>query len=164
MAAGSGATGRTVLEFETVIRLLGAVRFDFGLPRRYFVGDLILFVLWAAMVVAAMNLTPDPSGHGTHRQFGLPPCALLALTGRECPSCGLTTSFAAVVHGDLALAFRAHALGPILFALMAVYATFALSKFLFRYRVVLPYRTVLFASFALLVVYLGYGFARMALG
>jgi hypothetical protein len=88
----------------------------------------------------------------------------LTVTGRECPSCGLTTSFTALVHGDWSLAFAAHALGPLVFAAMAIYAAFALSKFVFGYRVVLPYRTVLVSSFLLLGIYLGYGLIRMALG
>ncbi len=52
-----------------------------------------------AVLVVALRLEPDPRGHGTHEQIGLGPCAFLATTGRPCPSCGMTTSFAWFVRG-----------------------------------------------------------------
>jgi hypothetical protein len=48
---------------------------------------LLLGVL--VMVAVGLYLTPDPAGHGTHQQLGLPPCTIYYLTGRPCPSCGL---------------------------------------------------------------------------
>jgi hypothetical protein len=134
-----------------------------GVPRRRLVGDLVLFLLWAAMVLAAASLTPDPSGHGTHRQLGLPPCAFNAATGKLCPSCGLTTSFTSIAHLDLRAATQAHTLGPLLFGLMAVLAVYFLSKFVFAYRIVLPYRLVLTSNFILLGIYLLYGIGRIFL-
>jgi len=62
-------------------------------------------------------LVPDPRGFGTHEQLGLPPCGFAQLTGLRCPSCGLTTAFAYMARGLLTPALRAHALGPLLFAL-----------------------------------------------
>jgi hypothetical protein len=38
----------------------------------------------------------------------------------DCPFCGMTRSFVAFAHGDLASAFRFHAAGPVLFVAMAV--------------------------------------------
>jgi hypothetical protein len=38
----------------------------------------------------------------------------------DCPYCGMTRSFVALGHGDLAAAFRFHPAGPLLFAAMAV--------------------------------------------
>lgn len=54
-------------------------------------------------------LSPDPQGHGTHRQLGLAPCSFLMLTGRPCPSCGATTAFAHFVRGEWPSAVRANA-------------------------------------------------------
>lgn len=144
--------------------MLRTLYIEMHVPRRLLIGDLVLFLLWAAMMVTAGSLSPDPAGHGTHRQLGLPPCAFNAVTGKLCPSCGLTTSFAAMTHMDISTAARAHALGPVLFGLMALLAVYFLSKFLFAYRVVLPYRVVLTVNFIALGVYLAYGVARILLG
>lgn len=61
-------------------------------------------------------LTPNPEGHGTHQQLGLPPCTIYFLTGRPCPSCGLTTSVSAIVHGQFGLAWRANPIGYLVVA------------------------------------------------
>jgi hypothetical protein len=47
-------------------------------------------------------LRPDPAGHGTHEQLGLPACLFREVLGIErCPSCGLTTAFTLAYHGEL---------------------------------------------------------------
>lgn len=50
----------------------------------------------------------------THRQLGLPPCNFFFITGLPCPSCGMTTSFALLMHGDLRNSLRANAVGTLL--------------------------------------------------
>jgi hypothetical protein len=50
----------------------------------------------------------------THLQLGLPPCTFRSLTGLPCPSCGMTTSFALLMHGDLENSLRANAVGTLL--------------------------------------------------
>jgi hypothetical protein len=50
----------------------------------------------------------------THRQMGLPPCTFYAMTGLPCPSCGMTTSFALFIRGDLLHSLRANAVGTLL--------------------------------------------------
>jgi hypothetical protein len=50
----------------------------------------------------------------THRQLGLPPCTFFALTGKPCPSCGMTTSFALLMHGDVVNSVRANVVGTLL--------------------------------------------------
>lgn len=55
-----------------------------------------------------------PKTHGTHRQLGLPPCSFYALTGMPCPSCGFTTAFSLVAHGDLTGAMRVNSVGTLL--------------------------------------------------
>ena len=37
----------------------------------------------------------------THMQLGLPECTFKHVTGLPCPSCGMTTSFALTMRGDL---------------------------------------------------------------
>jgi hypothetical protein len=49
-----------------------------------------------------------------HRQLGLPSCQFYYLTKIPCPSCGMTTSFALLMHGDVANSLRANAVGTLL--------------------------------------------------
>jgi hypothetical protein len=50
----------------------------------------------------------------THRQLGLPECTFKELTGKPCPSCGMTTSFALFIRGDLWNSARANFVGTML--------------------------------------------------
>lgn len=79
---------------------------------RRFRAALIAVACWAVLA-AAWSLTPRASGHGTHQQLGLPGCGVLVRTGYPCPSCGLTTSIAAMTRGRVAAAFRAQPFGVI---------------------------------------------------
>ena len=78
----------------------------------------IALAVWAvalvAVLVVARRLEPDPRGYGTHTQLGLPPCAFLASTGRPCPTCGMTTSFAWFAHGNPVRSWRANPAGSLL--------------------------------------------------
>jgi hypothetical protein len=63
-----------------------------------------------------------PLRMATHRQMGLPPCTFFATTGLPCPSCGMTTSFSLLMHGDVVNSLRANAVGTLLalFCLMLI--------------------------------------------
>jgi hypothetical protein len=45
-------------------------------------------------------------------------CVSHALFGIDCPMCGMTRSFVALAHGDVAAAFAFHPAGPLLFVAM----------------------------------------------
>jgi hypothetical protein len=75
-------------------------------------------VLLVPLVVAWL-LEPDAKGYGTHQQMGFPPCTLVALCGVRCPTCGMTTAWAAVVHGRL-LDGLAASVGGVLLAFLAI--------------------------------------------
>lgn len=81
---------------------------------------LAIAVILAAVFSVAIWLKPyDAEGQAlrmeSHRQLGLPPCTFYSATGGvPCPSCGMTTSFALLMHGDLANSLRANAVGTIL--------------------------------------------------
>lgn len=65
-------------------------------------------------LVLAWRLSPDPRGLGTHEQLGLPPCSFRTLFGLRCPTCGMTTAFAHLVHGKPVEACKANAGGLLL--------------------------------------------------
>jgi hypothetical protein len=69
-----------------------------------------------AILAIACWLEPDPRGHGTHGQLGLPPCPYWAATGRKCPACGLTTAVAWAVRGRVDRAWSAQPAGLLLVA------------------------------------------------
>jgi hypothetical protein len=83
-------------------------------------------VLWGLLIVAAM-LKPDPSGLGTHRQLGLPPCSFAMLFGIRCPTCGMTTAWSNVMHGRPDAAVRASVSGTILAVVAALAGTWCLA-------------------------------------
>lgn len=130
--------------------------------RRDLAGSLTLAMGWVFVTAIGLFLKPDVHGHGTHQRLGLPPCPSVLIFDRPCPGCGLTTSWTALLHGDLPLAFQAHALGPVLYL---GYTAFALGTFVFaaRKRRWRDGRWVTPAFAALFAVFLGYGLLRMAL-
>ena len=87
-----------------------------------------LALLATAALVAAASLEPNSGGYGTHRQFSLPACSFLARTGYPCPSCGMTTSMAAMAHADFAAAGRAHPFGMALFVGVALLGVAGLAE------------------------------------
>jgi hypothetical protein len=73
-------------------------------------------VLVAGVLGLSRALTPDPRGYGTHTQLGLRPCTFAALTGRLCPTCGMTTAYAWFMRGRLDRSWRANPAGCLLAA------------------------------------------------
>jgi len=71
----------------------------------------IAMVVIVAIFVIATQLPPDRKGFGTHRQLGLSACRFRQFTGLNCPQCGMTTSFAHIVRGQAAEAWRANPCG-----------------------------------------------------
>jgi hypothetical protein len=55
-----------------------------------------------------------PRSMATHTQLGLPPCSMVLLTGKPCPACGMTTSFALLAHGDVPNSLHANWVGTLL--------------------------------------------------
>jgi hypothetical protein len=56
----------------------------------------------------------SPRNMATHTQLGLPPCNMVELINRPCPSCGMTTSFSLLVHGDVRASLSANWAGTLL--------------------------------------------------
>jgi hypothetical protein len=79
----------------------------------------VLAIGLAAVFATALRIHPyneDGSARSmaTHRQLGLPPCTFSEVTGVPCPSCGMTTSFALLVRGDVVNSARANWVGALL--------------------------------------------------
>lgn len=77
------------------------------------VGLALVGLALAGLLLLARALDPAPRGYGTHEQLGLPPCTILTVTGRRCPSCGMTTSFAHLVRGQVLEAIETNAAGAL---------------------------------------------------
>lgn len=75
--------------------------------------------IFALLLAVASRLEPDPRGMGTHEQLGLSSCTFVRLWGIGCPSCGMTTSWAHTMNGDLQAAAGANVAG-LLLALLAL--------------------------------------------
>jgi hypothetical protein len=67
-----------------------------------------------AVLVTAALLTPNPNGFGTHEQMGFAACSWLNIFGIPCPFCGMTTSFAWFVRGNIAASLWVQPMGTLL--------------------------------------------------
>lgn len=63
-----------------------------------------LMIAGIPLTIAA-NLDASAYGIGTHTQLGLEPCAFEMNTGLPCATCGMTTTFTHVAHGNLLQGF-----------------------------------------------------------
>jgi hypothetical protein len=92
--------------------------------------------LVAVFGIAAFLKPYDAAGRplrmGTHLQIGLPPCTFQQMTGVPCPSCGMTTSFALLVHGDVGNSLRANAVGTLLAVFCLAFIPWSLACVLCR--------------------------------
>ena len=86
---------------------------------RFRLAGLGLTLVTVAILVTAGRLRPDGRGFGTHEQLGLPACQFHTLTGVLCPHCGMTTSFAHTVRGNIPQAVKANPCGPPLVLILA---------------------------------------------
>src|SRR4051812_20431776 len=74
---------------------------------------------FTAVFAAAAWIRPyddagNPRSMATHTQLGLPECSMVQATGKPCPACGMTTSFALLVHGDVWNSLKANWVGTLL--------------------------------------------------
>ena len=86
----------------------------------------------------------------THLQLGLPECTFKRVTGLPCPSCGMTTSFALMMHGDFSDAMRANSVGVMLALTLLAAIPWCLASALWRRTLF-----VLSAERALMVIVIG---------
>jgi len=80
---------------------------------------LLMAAGFVAVFVIALTLRPyrddgSPREMATHTQLGLPECNFVAMTGKPCPTCGMTTSFAHLVRGNVWSSMKANWVGTLL--------------------------------------------------
>ncbi|AWM38267.1 hypothetical protein GobsT_36140 [Gemmata obscuriglobus] len=102
-------------------------------------------VALAAVFAAAASINPyGPNGAAqtmsTHTQLGLPPCNFAELAGKPCPSCGMTTSFALLVRGDVLNSLRANWVGTIICVVWAATLVWTLASGIRGRLVLIPQR------------------------
>jgi uncharacterized protein DUF2752 len=138
---------------------------DEARPLRWWARGILiaLTVPWIAVIITGLCLYPydengEPLRLGTHQQLGLPECNFKTLVGVPCPSCGMTTSFSLLLHGDVWNSLKANYAGTALvtFGLLFVPWAFA-SVFLRRFVFI---RSMEIVVFRLAVVFLVLLFGR----
>lgn len=68
-------------------------------------------VFFIATRVKPYDQDGNPLRMASHQSLGMPPCRFKDMTGMPCPSCGMTTSFAHLVRGDVWNSVRANWVG-----------------------------------------------------
>ena len=78
------------------------------------IGGMLAVVFAIALYLDPYNADGSPRTMATHTKLGLPPCNFVLMTGKPCPSCGMTTSFSLLVHGDVGNSLKANWVGTTL--------------------------------------------------
>jgi len=73
-----------------------------------------------ALLLALFLLTPSQTGFSTHEQIIPIPCSFHHFFKIPCPSCGLTTSLAHILNGNLLDSIKTHPLGLFFFLLFLI--------------------------------------------
>lgn len=139
------------------------IRFSGAKSRTAILPQLFVFLAWVVLTTVAAILRPSPSGHGTHTQLGMPPCGSVVLFHRPCPGCGLTTSVASTLHGNLVFAFKSNMFGPILYGIFTLLAFTALAAWILKKKMDIGTRGMNIALGMLLAAYLVFGAVRFIL-
>jgi hypothetical protein len=77
---------------------------------------LLVSMACLSVLVTALLVRPNAAGTSTHRQLGLAECQFLRAAGIPCPSCGMTTSFAWFVRGNVLASLWVQPMGTFLAA------------------------------------------------
>ena len=78
------------------------------------IGGMLALVFGIAIYVNPYNADGSARTMATHTTLGLPPCNFVVMTDKPCPSCGMTTSFALLVRGDVSASLNANWVGTTL--------------------------------------------------
>ena len=75
------------------------------------IAALLALVFYIATRVQPYKGDGEAMRSGSHQSLGLPPCRFKQMTELPCPSCGMTTSFAFLVRGDVVNSAKANWVG-----------------------------------------------------
>src|SRR5262249_42974061 len=94
---------------------------------------LILLALpWIAVFIVALCLNPYREGQvwlqESHRQLGMPACTFQAVFNLPCPSCGMTSSFALLMHGALWNSAQTNGVGRLLAVFGLIFIPWSLAS------------------------------------
>jgi Protein of unknown function (DUF2752) len=78
------------------------------------IAGLLGLVFFVATQVRPYADDGTPLRMASHQTLGLPPCNFQRMFNLPCPSCGMTTSFALLVRGDVVNSLRANWVGTAL--------------------------------------------------
>lgn len=105
--------------------------------------------LLIVLLATAAAIEPEERGYGTHQKLGFGECFVVAQWGVRCPSCGMTTSWARLLDGQIAGAVAANAGGVLLCLLAIVTAPWLLaSSYLGRWWYLRPTASLVITSLA----------------
>jgi hypothetical protein len=91
------------------------------------IGALFAVIFGLAFWIKPYGEDGQPLSMATHTQLGMPPCNFIVMTGKPCPACGMTTSFALLVRGDLTASLKANWAGTLIAVLWALTMVWALA-------------------------------------
>jgi hypothetical protein len=63
------------------------------------------------VLILAASIRPSTAGVGSHHQLKMARCGMLERTGIPCPTCGMTTSYAWLVRGNVAASLYVQPMG-----------------------------------------------------
>ncbi len=123
----------------------------------------VLAVMLLTLLATAAWLSPRVQGLGTHQQLGLPPCTFATHFGMRCPSCGMTTSWAHLMNGNVLGSMQANSAGCLLGVLAVITGPWALiSAIRGRWAAGPPRdRTLIFGTVVVVVVVIADWFYRI---
>jgi len=91
------------------------------------------------LLLVARWLRPAAEGFGTHQQLGLPPCTMVMVFGKRCPTCGITTSWAYWTRGRLLKALASSVSGTVLASLVTASAPWlVISAYRGKWSLIVP--------------------------
>lgn len=92
------------------------------------IAALMSLVFFIATQVQPYNSDGSAMRMASHQTLGMPACNFKRMAGMPCPSCGMTTSFALLVRGDVSNSLRANWVGTGLAVFCALFIPWSIAS------------------------------------